>query len=233
MKKQMTLLLPAALFALTCAVSATAGDAAGNMEKKVVIALQADDFELGETDISDLAVGESETIVTESGRTIDILRTGDGFELYVDGELLETGTDGAHGDHFAVHKRVEIICEGDDDCDETVWIGDEAELAMLHEDHAADGEHGVVTRRIRVECEDGEECEKHRIWIASGEDADFETLIEDHGEAHGMVVIRKVDGEHGVEVLTDGEAVHESGHDADHGGKVIIVKKKIRKQDSG
>jgi hypothetical protein len=41
----------------------------------MVIALQTDDFELAETDISDLEIGDAETIYTESGKTIDLLRT--------------------------------------------------------------------------------------------------------------------------------------------------------------
>ena len=43
---------------------------------------------VADTDISHLGVGDAETIYTESGKTIDLLRTEDGVEVYVDGELL-------------------------------------------------------------------------------------------------------------------------------------------------
>ena len=40
---------------------------AGDHEK-MIIAVKADDFELAETDISNLAIGESQTIETASGK---------------------------------------------------------------------------------------------------------------------------------------------------------------------
>jgi hypothetical protein len=76
-------------------------------EDKMVIALTTDDFELAETDVSDLGIGDSETIYTESGKTIDLLRTADGIEIYVDGELLELGS--LHGEGH--HEKVIIIKE--------------------------------------------------------------------------------------------------------------------------
>ena len=58
-------------------------------ETEMVIALKTDKFELTETDISTLAIGEARTIETDSGSVIDILRTADGADIYVDGELLK------------------------------------------------------------------------------------------------------------------------------------------------
>ncbi len=55
----------------------------------MVIALNTDDFNLHETDISELTIGESQTIGTDSGKVIDLLRTADGVEVYIDGELLD------------------------------------------------------------------------------------------------------------------------------------------------
>ncbi len=88
-------------------------------QKKMIVALKTSDFELTETDISSLAVGEAQTIETESGRVIDILRTADGAEIYVDGELLEMNfdDDALHEKHNSAdaHKviviREEIIIE--------------------------------------------------------------------------------------------------------------------------
>lgn len=105
-----------ATFAFLAASSAQAGS-----EEKMIIALKTDNFELTETDISTLAVGEAQTIETDSGKVIDILRTTDGVEIYVDGELLEINLDqdGLHEQHM-VRKHVEIICDGDEGCDENI-----------------------------------------------------------------------------------------------------------------
>ena len=121
MTQKIILLLAAAILALST-VSLSAGEhPEQTVEKKMVIALHTDDFELAETDISGLEIGDSETIHTESGKTIYLLRTADGVEIYVDGELLETGLNGEgcmHEGKHMVHKRIEVICESDEDCEE-------------------------------------------------------------------------------------------------------------------
>ena len=77
------------VFALFALALLTSGYVFAETREKMIIALQTDDFELAETDISSLAIGEAKTIETDSGKVIDILRTNDGAEIYVDGELLE------------------------------------------------------------------------------------------------------------------------------------------------
>jgi len=118
------------IFALAALTLLAASLAQAETREKMIIALKTTDFELTETDISTLAIGESQTIETDSGKVIDILRTADGAEIYVDGELLEMDFDseGLHEDHM-VRKHVEIICDTDDDCEENVVIltGDEGE----------------------------------------------------------------------------------------------------------
>ena len=123
MYKKILVAMIATMFALA-AVGAIAGGEEKVVEDQMVIALKGDDFELHETDISHLAVGDAETIVTDSGKTIDLLRTEDGVEIYVDGELLDIG--GGHGElheahevhesHKMVYKTIEIECESEDDC---------------------------------------------------------------------------------------------------------------------
>ena len=81
------------IFTLAACALLTANFAHAENEKKMVIALKTDNFELTETDISSLAIGEAQTIETESGKMIDILRTSDGVEIYVDGELLQMNFD--------------------------------------------------------------------------------------------------------------------------------------------
>ena len=133
MKLRLTLVL-AAVFLLAANLT-QAADEEGIHEEKMIIALKTDDFDLQKTDISHLEVGDAETIVTENGKTIDLLRTEDGVEIYVDGELLEPG---AHGDHEMIHKRIEVVCEEEGACEELVWMSEDHDinLDMLHgEDH--------------------------------------------------------------------------------------------------
>ncbi len=95
MKTKISTLTLALLFTVLCA-----GSAFADVSETMIIKLKTDDFEIAETDISELQVGEAETIVTDSGKTIDLLRTADGLEIYVDGEMLdipEMSGDGLHG----------------------------------------------------------------------------------------------------------------------------------------
>ena len=111
---------------LTVAVFTLGAAALSAGEDKMVIALTTDDFELAETDVSDLEIGDSETIYTQSGKTIDLLRTADGIEIYVDGELLELGLDGEEGiheGHHIVHQHVEVDCDTEEDCDLDIELG--------------------------------------------------------------------------------------------------------------
>jgi len=79
------------IFALAATALLATGNVQADTEEKMIIALKTDDFEMTNTDISSLAIGESQTIETDSGQVIDLLRTADGVEIYVDGELLEMG----------------------------------------------------------------------------------------------------------------------------------------------
>ena len=120
--------------------------------KKMIVALKTSNFELTETDISSLAVGEAQTIETESGRVIDILRTADGAEIYVDGELLEMNFDDdtLHEKHM-VSKHVEIECDND-----VVWVseGGDIDLEEIHEKHNSREAHKVIVIRKEVITED-------------------------------------------------------------------------------
>jgi len=141
------------VFVLATFAFLAASSAHADTEEKMVIALKTDDFELTETDISALAIGEGQTIETESGKVIDILRTADGAEVYVDGELLEMNFDheGLHEEHM-VRKHVEIICDEDEDCDKNIVIlsGDEE----LHEMHQGGQGHKVIVIKKKVVSED-------------------------------------------------------------------------------
>lgn len=144
-----------AAFALLSSLSVQA-----DAQEKMVIALKTNDFELAETDISTLAIGEAQTIETESGRIIDILRTADGAEIYVDGELLEMDLDheGLHEEHI-MEKHVEIVCDSNEECDEDIiilagdgneaseWVtadGEDIDIEKLHEAHESTEEHKII-----------------------------------------------------------------------------------------
>ena len=182
-----------ALFVLTLLTSASV---LADTREKMVIALQTDDFELAETDISTLAIGEAKTIETESGKVIDILRTKDGAEIYVDGELLEMNfsEDSLHEEHM-MDQHVEIICDGEDECDENIFVlsGD---LHEASEWVTADGEHVSIHSEVEITCDDeeGSDCSHEMILISDDGDIDLEVIHEEHGsgEAHKRIVIKKV-----------------------------------------
>lgn len=163
MKHNLKSIFALIIFALLASTTVQAGS-----EEKMIIALKTDDSGLVETDISDLAIGESQTIETDSGKVIDILRTADGAEVYVDGELLDMdfSGEGLHKAH-KMQKHVEIICDDEEQCDENVFImaSDDAELEWvtedgeidaeeLHEMHGEDGAHKIVIIKKHVESED-------------------------------------------------------------------------------
>ncbi len=122
MTKLLINLVAVAIF-MAGAMTVTAG--VPEDETTMVIALSTDDFDLPETDISHLAIGDAETIHTESGKTIDLLRTEEGVEIYVDGELLKPGLGDLHDGHAVIRHDVEVICESEGECEETVWVTDE------------------------------------------------------------------------------------------------------------
>ncbi|NND45497.1 MAG: hypothetical protein HKN58_09250 [Xanthomonadales bacterium] len=154
---------------LLALVLGATGVASAATTEKHVIALKTHDFELAETEVGDLQLGEARTVVTDSGKTVDIIRTAEGFDIFVDGEQLDMPhrADGAHEMHHE-EVKVECISESEEDvvCDE------------LHKEmHGADsGGHKVI--RIHRE-------------HADGDDVDIE--VEDvHKE---VIVIRESDSD--------------------------------------
>jgi len=150
---------------------------------KIVVALTTDDFGLPETDISHLAIGDAETIHTDSGKTIDLLRTKEGVEIYVDGELVDTGLAGMrdHDGHEGIHKRIKIICDGEDDaeaCDELTLLEDgDIDLDALHgEEHET-----IIIRKLEADGEDGLEIDED-VDVHTGEDGRKIILIRKTGE---------------------------------------------------
>jgi hypothetical protein len=167
------LIIAAAACLLAGANFATAGEDPADGEQ-LVIALKTPHFEIAETDISHLAVGESETIVTDSGRTIDLLRTEDGVEVYLDGELLDIPKE--NQEHVVV-KEIEIVCDEGEDCEELTWISEDGDIDI--EALEADGAHRVIRIEKTVETD--------------GEDIDVDVHVEHDGPHAGekVIVIRQ------------------------------------------
>jgi len=184
------------VFTLAVLLLLTATSVQAVAGEKMVIALKTDDFELVETDISELALGEAQTIETESGTVIDILRTADGADIYVDGELLEMNFDdeGLHEVHV-MEEHVEIVCDDDEECSKhVIMLGDDD--SHNSEWVTADGENVFIHKEVEISCtddEDGTTCSDRMIWISDDEDLDLEELHELHqsGEGHKVIVIKK------------------------------------------
>lgn len=219
MKTNFFTLLASSLTLLFFTGAAMAGD-----REKMVIELKTNDFQVAETDISNLSVGEAKTILTDSGKTVDILRTEDGVEIYVDGELLEMPE--MHEAHDqAVHEHVEVVCvsdgeedgSADSECDHDMMFFSDEDI-----DIEALGEHGtesrVIVKRVQHECESDQEgeCEDEQVWVSDGSDVAFGELHETGEGKHRIVRIHKsVDGDNSAESTAE---------------KVIIIKKKSEEE---
>lgn len=178
--------------------AAQAGEAPDHAgDETIVISIVTDDFVIEDADLSRLSVGDAETFVTDSGKTVDMLRTEDGIEVYVDGELIE-GDDMQDEKHI-VHK-IRIVCddEGEECGEDMTWVEglEDVEIDSLHE-------HG----------------QKFIVIAGEGGDIDIEQLSESAHEVHGTVhIVKEID----VEVL---EEVHELHGDGER--EVVIIKKKV------
>ena len=186
----------AAVFALLLFALLIPASALAQTQKKMVIALETDDFTLAETDISTLAIGEAKTIETDSGKIIDILRTSEGAEIYVDGELVEMNSDheSLHHEHL-MNMSVEIICDSEEECDEDITILNHDDLAVSGWT-AADGQHVVIHKEVEVICngsEQGNHCNHEVVMISGDEGLHMEQLHENHenGDGHKVIVIKK------------------------------------------
>jgi len=165
-------------------------------EEKMVVAIKTDHFALAKTDISELAVGEAKTIETENGKVIDILRTADGAEVYIDGKLLEMDFDdeGLHEEHM-IRKHVAIICANDEDCDKHVVIHSDDD-SDITEWITEDGDNVIIHKEIELTCTDDEEgtsCSDKMVWTSDGDEIDIEELHKKHADGKGykVIVIKK------------------------------------------
>ena len=164
---------------LTTAAHAVAGQAREVVaDEELVVALKTEHFEIPETDISHLAVGEAERIVTEYGRTVDLVRTEDGVEVYLDGQLLDIPMDGGER---VIREEIEILCDTPEDCEEVRRMAEDGDVDL--EALEAGDAHRVV--RIRKETE----------VVGGNADIDMEVDEADGGDVERVIIIRKNPGD--------------------------------------
>ncbi len=88
---------------------------------EMLIDIETDEISINQMDIDHLEVGDSETIYTQDGKTVDILRTAQGVEIFIDGEKLDPPSlhgiaDGAAHEMHKYVLKIECDSEDVDDC---------------------------------------------------------------------------------------------------------------------
>ena len=139
---------------LTSLLISFAAFAGGGQHEHHVIKIKTGDADLIETDLHDLEIGESKTIVTDSGKTVDLIRSAEGVEVYIDGELMDfNGALPAGAKRVQViDKRVEVVCDEDEECDDMVWVHADGDYAYdIESMHGTDAPHQVIVIEKQVE----------------------------------------------------------------------------------
>ena len=183
--------------ALSCtlggALIATSAFAGGGASISThIIKVETNGAEVIEADVSNLELGESVDFVTESGQVIDILKAPEGFEIYIDGELLEPN--GAHGDLERLHKHISIHEEQlEIDCDGSDPDACEAQVEAIVSGDFDHAEVIVARREVTEVCDEDGNCDAS-VWISS--DADVPVHVLGDGQDKRVIVIEKtVEGE--------------------------------------
>ena len=157
------LIAPSFLFLSCFPISyLTSGPAVAGGQEPEIIEVMAEDFVIGPLDISHLENGDSETVFTEDGRTIDILRSIEGIEIFIDGEPL--GLPSLHH-HEGSSIELEIECISDDHqgCsnsdqlivneDHDVMVIKDTHGSSHHDPETEEPEHRkvIIIKEIRLE----------------------------------------------------------------------------------
>ncbi len=118
---------------------------------EMIIDVETAEFHIDKLDISDLETGDVETIYTEDGKTIDVMKTATGVDIFIDGEKLDlpgTGIHAMHADGEGVrHIIVHIECEGEADAD----CAAEEHGSLFTSDHASGD--GTIYHKIIIKKE--------------------------------------------------------------------------------
>ena len=120
-------------------------------QTEILIKVESEDVHVETMDISHLSTGDVETIYSEDGKTIDVMKTDTGIEIFIDGEKIELPSldlNSSHEDsHKVKHITVSIHCESeaDDDCEEDEkWLLDSDGDLQDHEDLS----HRIIIKKI-------------------------------------------------------------------------------------
>ena len=159
---------------------------AGGPDREIKIKLKTDDFEMSETDLSHLEIGDSETLYTEDGKEIFVTRHEQGMTVEVDGKTIEMldSLHAGHGDGYQVRKI--IRCHEGEEC-ETEFDGliEHDELQKLH--HGDGYAMGYRVEKI-LECSSEDDCtEDVQVWV---DESDGDVVVETDGDSHVFVVKR-------------------------------------------
>jgi|GEM_PF-4552622 len=152
------------------------------VEQQIRLKIMADD-DLLDLDLSDLAVGESQQLYTESGKEVVVTRSEDSFEIQVEGrdEPIIVHTGAGHAYAF----DVEAACQDADDCLHRVIVNSDVEVA----DHDGDEVHSMVFI--------GEDGDAHAL----GDQASVWVSAKDEENGEGLHVIRVGGGEDAAQKL--------------------------------
>ena len=98
---------------------------------EVLLSVAANDIEITDLDVTHLEIGDAETVRSDDGKTIDVLRNANGYEIYIDGELLadtaalagDTGSTAETGREKQI--EVQVVCaKSATDCGEQLHAGE-------------------------------------------------------------------------------------------------------------
>lgn len=224
--------LPAAVLMLatpTWAEKPSWAEDSGERHVTVKIKVMADDGgEMTELDLSDLAVGETRWITSDSGKDIGITREVDGYRLDIDGEetFIATPGDGAHN-RVMVRAIGHGVNAGLHESMQNVWVtGDQQ---VIHLD--GEGSPGVFISGLG-DLDENQKADIIDALRAAGVDKEV------HFSPAGG-------GTHSFTFMTSGGDLHADGEatvdvqvlkkflpgDEDGEGQVIIIEKKIVTSD--
>ncbi len=214
--------LPAA--ALMLAAPAWAEE---SVERHVKIKVLTDDSgEMTELELSDLAVGETRWITSDSGKDIGITREDDGYRLDIDGEetFIATPGDGMH-DRVMVKTMVMEDGEGLHDAMQNVWVtGDQQ---VIHLDGLESS--GVFISGLG-DLDENQKADIIDALRAAGVDKEIHFSPMGGGE-HSFTFVTSGDDLHGDGEATVDVQMLRKHVDGDGEGKIIIIEKKVVTSD--
>ena len=213
--------------ALMLAVPAWAGDA---VERHVKIKVMTDEGgEMTELDLSDLQVGETRWITSDSGKDISITREEDGYRLDIDGEETFIGSPGD-----GMHNRIMVQAMGHGDGEglheamQSVWVTDDHKVIHLD----TEGADGVFISGLG-DLDENQKADIIDALRAAGVDKEVH-FSPSGGGAHSFMFMTSggdvhMDGESSVDIEVLKKYLPGGGDG--EGPQIIIIEKKIVTSD--